>query len=45
VSSSEIRGVFESLPGIVLESILRAYMGAYCQGGRECVMDGNWKGT
>jgi len=36
VSSSAIGSVLESMPGSALESILRAYLGAYCQAGWEC---------
>jgi hypothetical protein len=43
--SSAIGGVLESMPGSVLQSVLRAYLGPYSQVGWECVIECNWECT
>jgi len=42
VSSSVIRSVLERVFGSVLDSVLRAGLGAYSQVGWECVIECNW---
>jgi hypothetical protein len=43
VPSSAIGSVLESMPGSVLESVLRAYLGAYSPAGWECAIECNWE--
>ena len=41
--SSAIGSVLESVLRIELESVLRADLGEYSQGGRECAIECNWE--
>ena len=41
--SSADGSVFEPVLGSVVESVLRTYVGAYSQEGRECAFECNWE--